>query len=158
LVVGASDLSKSETVPIKENFDASVTGVKFEGSVTEDNAYKLVRTSLAMRRANNVIAVSLLIMLVMFVLAISIMTMGLRVMASADAANLLPLSLCVSLIFGLPALRDTQPGVPEIGSLCDYLSFIWAEVIVSTSAIGLAWMWIVRSVEDKKAKDARSGR
>jgi hypothetical protein len=155
-VVGASDLSKSETVPIKENFDASVTGVKFEGSVTED-AYKLVRTSLAMRRANNVILVSIMIMLVMFILAISIMTMGLRVMASSDSSNLLPLSLCVSLIFGLPALRNTQPGVPAIGSLGDYLSFIWAEFIVALSAVGLAWIWIVRSIKEQRAKDARGG-
>jgi hypothetical protein len=109
-----------------------------------------------MRRANNVIAVSVMIMLVMFILAISIMMMGLRIMASSDSANLLPLSLCVSLIFGLPALRNTQPGVPGIGSLCDYVSFIWAEVIVSISAIGLAWTWILRSIKEQKSKDARS--
>ena len=152
LVVGPNDLNKSETVPINETFSASITGVKFEGRIRQDDSYKLMRSSIAMRRANNVISVSIMVMSVMFVLALSIMGMALRVMASRDAINLLPLSLCVTLIFGLPALRNTQPGVPGIGALGDYLSFIWAELLVTTSAIALAWTWIIRTVRAKNAK------
>ena len=95
----------------------------------------------------------MIVMVVMFVLAISIMVMALRVLASPDAMNLLPLSLCVALIFGLPALRNTQPGVPGIGALCDYLSFIWAELIVATSAIVLSWAWIIRSIREQRSKE-----
>jgi Domain of unknown function (DUF4436) len=153
LVVGVSDLHRSESASIKENFDASITGVKFEGQVIEEDAYKLTRTSIQMRRANIVITVSIVVMTVMFVLAISIMVMALRVLASPDAMNLLPLSLCVTLIFGLPALRNTQPGVPGVGALCDFLSFIWAEFIVTISAIGLVWAWILRSYKERKAKE-----
>jgi hypothetical protein len=152
LVVGASDLNKSEPVSINENFVASIPGVKFEGQVTEDDAYKLMRTSLVMRRASNILWVSIVVMVVMFILAISVMVMALRVAGSPTEINLLPLSLCVSLIFGLPALRNVQPGVPGIGALCDYLSFIWAEFIVATSAIGLAWTWIVRTMRDQRPK------
>ena len=153
LVVGVSDLHKSESVSIKENFDASITGVKFKGQVTEEDTYKMTRTSVEMRRANNVMSVSIIVMAVMFVLAISIMVMALRVLASGDATNLFPLSLCIALIFGLPALRNTQPGVPGVGALCDYLSFIWAEFIVATSAIGLAWAWIIRSYKERGFKE-----
>jgi Domain of unknown function (DUF4436) len=157
LVVGASDLSESETVPINENFVASITGVKFEGQVTQDDAYKLMRTSLVVRRANNILFVSIAVMVVMFVLAISLMIMALRVAGSPSEINLLPLSLCISLIFGLPALRNVQPGVPGVGALCDYLAFIWAEFIVATSAIGLAWAWIFRTIRDQKAREAQRG-
>ena len=154
LVVGLSDLHRNEAVPIHENFVASIAGVKFEGRAAEGDTYKLMRTSLVMRRANNVILVSVIVMTVMFILAISVMVMGLRVTTSPDEIELIPLSLCIALIFGLPALRNTQPGVPGVGALCDYLSFIWAEFIVSTSAIGLAWTWIIRSIElqRKRAK------
>jgi hypothetical protein len=155
LVVGVSDLHKSESVPAKENFVASITGVKFEGQVVEDDAYKLTRTTVQMRRANNVISVSIIVMVVMFVLAISIMVMALRMLASPDAMNLLPLSLCVTLIFGLPALRNTQPGVPGIGALGDYLSFIWAEFIVAISAIGLVWTWVIRSIREQNSRNAQ---
>jgi hypothetical protein len=108
-----------------------------------------MHTTIAMRRANNVITVSVMIMIIMFVLAISVVGMVLHVNASPGEMNLLPLSLCVTLIFGLPALRNIQPGVPAVGILSDSMSFIWAEMMVSISAIALAWTWIVRSKKDE---------
>jgi hypothetical protein len=150
LIVGASDLDRSETIPIKENFVASIAGIKFDGTVTQNDTYKLMQTSIEMRRANNVISVSIMVMAIMFVLAISVVGMVLHVNASPGEMNLLPLSLCVALIFGLPALRQIQPGVPAVGILSDSMSFIWAEMMVSISAIALAWTWILRSREKEK--------
>jgi hypothetical protein len=37
-----------------------------------------------------------------------------------------------------------------MGVLGDYISFIWAELMVSISAIALAWIWIIRSRESRK--------
>jgi hypothetical protein len=148
LIVGASDLDNSEPVPIKENFVASIPGIKFAGTITENSTYKLMQTAVEMRRANNVISISLMVMGLMFVLAISIVRMVLTVTASPGAMNLLPLSLSITLIFGLPALRSIQPGVPPVGGFSDYMSFIWAEMMVSISAIALAWTWIIRSKKD----------
>jgi hypothetical protein len=149
LIVGTSDLNHNETVPVKENFVASIPGIKFEGTATENDTYKLMRTTVDMRRANNVIILSIMVMVIMFVLAISIVGMVFQVTASPGEINLIPLSLCVALIFGLPALRNIQPGVPAVGGFSDYLSFIWAEMMVSISAIALAWIWIVRSKKEK---------
>ena len=150
LIVGANDLDNSESVPISENFVASIPGFKFHGEVNENTTYKLMQTSVAMRRANNVISISLMIMATMFVLAISIVRMVLSVAASPGEMNLLPLSLSITLIFGLPALRSVQPGVPPVGGFSDYMSFIWAEIMVSISAIALAWTWIFRSKDGEK--------
>jgi hypothetical protein len=151
LVIGANDLDRSATVPIDEHFDASSSGIKFAGTITVDDTYKLMHTAIELRRANNVISLSLIIMTVMFVLAVSVMGMVLHVIGSPEEVNLVPLSLCVALIFGLPALRNVQPSVPGMGVLSDYISFIWAELMVSISAILLAWTWIVRSRERQKA-------
>jgi Domain of unknown function (DUF4436) len=104
-----------------------------------------MRATISMRRAYNVITVSMIVMSVMSLLAISVLGMVMHVTSSPGEMTLIPLSLCVSLIFGLPALRNVQPGVPAVGVLSDYISFIWAEFIVSTSAIALAWTWITRS-------------
>jgi hypothetical protein len=150
LIVGATDLSHSETIPIRENFTASIIGSKFSGSVTEDATLKLTHTAVTMRRANSVITVSLIVMVIMFVLAISIVGMVFHVAAFPGEINLIPLSLCVALIFGLPALRNIQPSVPAVGVLGDYLSFIWAEFMVASSAIALAWIWIIRARRDQR--------
>ena len=149
LIVGTSDLMQNETIPIKENFTASIPGIKFGGNVARQDPYQLMHTIISIRRANNVIFISVVVKTVMFLLAISIMVMVLRVTASPDTINLIPLSLCVALIFGLPALRNVQPGVPAVGALSDYISFIWAEFIVATSAVVLAWTWIIRSNRER---------
>jgi Domain of unknown function (DUF4436) len=145
LVVGTSDLSHNETVPIEESVVASIPGIKFSGKVNRDSGPTLTHTNFTMRRANNVIAVSVVVMITMLGLAITIMGMVLRVTASPGEVNLLPLSLCIALIFGLPALRSVQPSVPGVGVLGDYLAFTWAELMVSVSAIALGWTWIVRA-------------
>ena len=155
LIVGTSDLNHTETIPIQETFTASISGIKFTGEVNQDNTYKLMHAAVAMRRANNVISVSLMVMALMFVLAISIVGMALHVTTSPGEINLLPLSLCVTLIFGLPALRNIQPSVPAIGALSDYISFIWAELMVSISAIALAWVWILRSRKGRRTRYQR---
>jgi hypothetical protein len=154
LVVGTNDLDRSETIPINESLTATFQGIKFNGTVTNDNTYRLMHTTIVMRRANVVISVSLIVMTVMFVLAVSIMGMVLQLIASPGEVNLVPLSLCVTLIFGLPALRNIQPNVPGMGVLSDYISFIWAELIVSISAIALAWIWIVRSRQAENQNSA----
>jgi hypothetical protein len=145
LVVGANLLERSEMVAIREDFGASIPGVKFKSALTADETTKLMHTAIEMRRANNVISVSIMVMIGMFGIAASVMCMVLKTAASQDEINLVPLSLCVTLIFGLPALRNVQPGVPGVGVLSDYISFIWAELIVSVSAIALAWIWIVHA-------------
>lgn len=149
LIVPPSDLNQIETIPINENFVASIPGIKFNGTVLQDNTYKLMRTSITLRRANNVITLSIMVMVIMFILAISVVGMVLHVNSSPGEMNLLPLSLCVTLIFGLPALRSIQPGVPPVGGFSDYISFIWAEVMVSISAIALAWTWILRTQKNE---------
>jgi hypothetical protein len=78
-------------------------------------------------------------------LAMSVLSLALRVVDSSNGLDLLPLSLSIALIFGLPALRNVQPGVPPIGAVCDYISFIWAELIVAASALIVAWAWILRN-------------
>jgi hypothetical protein len=70
--------------------------------------------------------------------------MAVRVTARDRKLDLLPLSLSITLIFGLPALRNAQPGVPPLGALSDYVSFIWAENVVAVSAIVIMWTWLTR--------------
>ena len=48
------------------------------------------------------------------------------------------------LIFGLPALRNVQPGVPSVGAFSDYVIFIGAELIVAVSAVVTVWHWLLR--------------
>ena len=147
LAVGAIELQQSTMVPLTISLSASTPGIKFSGNVSRQSSLKVTGIELQLRRADNVIAVSILLMMLMIGLAMSLLAMVFKDMTSGAKVDLVPLSVCISLIFGLPALRNVQPGVPPVGAFGDYLSFIWAEIIVGTSAIILIWTWLLRSAK-----------
>ncbi len=147
LAVGTTALQEGTVVPLTINLSASTPGIKFEGSVSRGSALKVLGIELKLRRADSVISVSILLMVLMGGLAWSLLAMVVKATRSGPQVNLVPLSICISLIFGLPALRNVQPDVPPVGVLGDYFSFIWAEIIVGASALIIVWTWLLRSDE-----------
>jgi hypothetical protein len=149
LVVGAVTLQRSAPLPMSFAVSADIPGIKFAGRVTRNESNELTGIRLKVRRADNVIAVSILINAMITCLAISVLGMVLRVTASSRESDLLPLSMAISLIFGLPALRNVQPGVPPVGAFSDYVAFIWAELIVAACAVIIVWHWLLGTPESK---------
>jgi hypothetical protein len=135
---------EGEPLAISPSIIASIPGFKFHGERAERPEKGIEGFNLSVRRADNVIVFSVLLMTLMISLALSVLLMCLSALASSDKLELLPLSLCVTLLFGLPALRNAQPAVPPLGVFGDYVSFIWAEMIVATSAVMMIWNWMIR--------------
>ena len=152
LVVGATALQASEPVPIRLEISASVPRMKFQGKIAEIPGEGVEGIALRLTRADHVIVLSVLVMVLMMSLAMGVLLMALRVLTSDGSFDLLPLSLSITLIFGLPALRNVQPGVPPVGVTGDYLSFIWAENIVGISAVLIMFTWLRRSLRSKGEK------
>ena len=151
LTVGAVALQQNMPVPVSLVLSASIPGAKFKGNVTRDEASQVTGIKLSMRRADNLIAVSILVNTMMSCLAMSVLFIVLRLVGAEDKrVDFVALSLSIALIFGLPALRNVQPGVPPVGAFCDYVSFIWAELIVAISAVIVAWAWLLRSLSASK--------
>jgi hypothetical protein len=148
LRVGTTALQQSVVVPLTITLSASTPGIKFEGNVSRESSVKVTGIELRMRRGDNVIGVSILVMLLMSGLAMSLLGMVFKAATTGSKVDLVPLSISLSLIFGLPALRNVQPGVPPVGAFGDYVAFIWAEVIVGLSAVIIIWMWLLSSPGD----------
>jgi Domain of unknown function (DUF4436) len=146
--VGTNALQQSTAVPLTITLAASTPGLKFDGNVSHESSLKVTGIGLKIRRADNVIAVSILLMILMGSLSVSLLAMVFKATTSGPRVDLVPLSISISLIFGLPALRNVQPGVPPVGAFGDYVSFIWAEIIVGLSAIIIIWTWLLRAGEE----------
>src|SRR6202041_907214 len=101
-VVGTNALQQSTVVPLTVTLSASTPGLKFEGNVSRESSLKVTGIGLKIRRADNVIGVSMLLMTLMSVLAWSLLAMVLKATASGPKINLVPLTVSISLIFGLP--------------------------------------------------------
>jgi hypothetical protein len=138
-------------VPLTITLSASTPGMKFEGDVSRKSSLAVTGIELKTRRSDNVIAVSILLMILMIGLAVSLLSIVITALTTGARTGFMPLTISISLIFGLPALRNVQPGVPPVGALGDYVAFIWAEICVGVCAIMIAWMWILRSRKDPQA-------
>jgi hypothetical protein len=147
-LVGKTELASRTPVPVSVDLSASIPGFKFDGEIVETGQEQVTGIQLKLRRANNVIFASLGIQLMMLLLALSMLAMVLFGTMKGRGAAIDPLYIAPVLIFGLPALRDTQPGVPPLGAFSDYLSYLWAEWIVTACAIISIWTWITRHRSD----------
>jgi hypothetical protein len=145
LAIGATTLQRNTPIPLSVSVSAAIRGVKFRGSVTRNQSTQVVGINFNSRHADNLIAVSVLINAMMVALAVSVLAMVLHVIAGNGESDLIPLSMSITLIFGLPALRSVQPGVPPVGAFSDYVIFIWAELIVAVSAVATVWHWLLRT-------------
>ena len=144
LAVSPTALLQNEPVAVSISLSASVPGIRFEGNVSRGSSQEPTGIVLHLTRATNVIALSFFVMLMMTALSMSLLAMAIRA-RTAEKTDLLPLSVSITLIFGLPALRNIQPGVPPVGALVDYVTFIWAELIVAASAVIIMWTWLLRT-------------
>lgn len=143
-LIGQTELAGHMPVPVSFDLSASVSGLKFESVPATASHDEVTRIQLKLRRADNVITASLIIQSIMIGLALSMLAMVLFGTIKGTGHAIDPLFIAPVLIFGLPALRDTQPGVPPLGAFSDYLSYFWAEIIVATSTIIAIWTWIAR--------------
>ena len=143
-LVGASELAKYTPVPISLDMKASIPGFKFTAESVRSDTKEVTLIQLDLQRAQNVIVASLGIQLMMLMLALSMLAMVTFGTIHGKESALIPLSISATLIFGLPALRDTQPGIPPLGAFSDYVSYLWAESIVVMCTIISIWTWISR--------------
>lgn len=146
LPVGASALKKRVQADTRVNFTASVSGLTFRGSQLVQSAQSmkgLTGVEVHLGRSLSVILISVTSMWMMAALAVGLVAMVLRIINSGRRMSNFHVPMAVSLIFGLPALRNIQPGIPPIGTVGDAVAFTWAEVAAAGSAIALIAHWLL---------------
>ncbi|WP_228555227.1 DUF4436 family protein [Catenulispora pinisilvae] len=88
-----------------------------------------------LRRTRGTFAMVWLMYVIMWALALSVLT-GALVMARRSLGMVWPgLGWMAASLFALAGYRNTAPGQPPIGCLLDYTVFLWAEAIVAFSMV-----------------------
>jgi hypothetical protein len=146
LPVSATVLKQTVQADTMTTFVASVPGLTFQGSqpIRSAQTFKgLTGIKVALKRSRHVLVISVITMLMMAGLSAGLVIMVLRVIGGARNMTSFQIPMATSLIFGLPALRNIQPGVPPPGTFGDTIIFIWAEVIAAAAAIALIVHWLL---------------
>jgi hypothetical protein len=95
LAVGAVTLQRNALIPLSLTLSVAIPGIKFRGSVTRNESTQVTGIGLNLRRADNLIVVSILINAMMIGLAVGVLAMVLQVTTARREFGLSPLSISI---------------------------------------------------------------
>jgi hypothetical protein len=134
----------NESIPVAVELRGSVAGLRIDTEYAKENAPDHPVIEISLQRATTAVFFSVFIMIAMWALAIGVICLVFRVFAGHRKIEISMFSFLGALLFAFPALRNSQPGTPPIGTLSDFLAFFWAEVIVAMSLLSVVLRWLTR--------------
>jgi Domain of unknown function (DUF4436) len=135
----------TDSVPMAVELRGSVAGLRIDAEYdTEHNKPDAAVIDISLERAATARFFSIFIMMAMWALTIGVIFLVFRVQSGQRKIEISMFSFLGALLFAFPALRNSQPGTPPIGTLSDFLAFFWAEVIIALSLLSVVLRWIIR--------------
>ena len=147
---GAGEADKS--VPVAIELYGSVSGLKIDSEYAKENTDDHAVIDISLCRAPTAIFFSVFIMAAMWSLTLGVVFLVFRVLAGHRKIEIGMFSFLGALLFAFPALRNSQPGTPPIGTLSDFLAFFWAEVLIALSLLAVVLTWLIRGPGGDKQK------
>ncbi|KAG0326627.1 hypothetical protein BGZ99_009299, partial [Dissophora globulifera] len=141
-------------IPVSLTFLGMLQSVEFIPTVrlSKDDLYK-ISIEIFTRRSPTTIGFSLFIVVIMWMLSVAIGIIAIQVIRKHRVSDEHILTLGITTLFALPALRETQPGIPAIGCAADVLGFYWNMAIIAISSIVIlmasALRWKEPSIEHR---------
>ena len=129
-------------IPVAIELYGSVSGLRIDADYAKEHTNDHVVIDLSLSRASTAIFFSVFIMAAMWALTLGVLCLVFRVLAGHRKIEISMFSFLGALLFAFPALRNSQPGTPPIGTLSDFLAFFWAEVIIALSLLSVLLRWL----------------
>ena len=148
----ASATEADNSIPVAIQMYGSVSGLRIDAEYAKEHTDNHVVVDLSLSRAPTAVFFSVFIMAAMWALTLGVVCLVFRVLAGHRKIEISMFSFLGALLFAFPALRNSQPGTPPIGTLSDFLAFFWAEVIIALSLLSVVLTWLIRGPEGDKQK------
>ncbi|MFJ3769041.1 DUF4436 domain-containing protein [Streptomyces sp. NPDC090082] len=118
-----------EKVPVRMSLSNSDALFSAEVDGSDDNGTAVFDIGLA--RSHSVLVFALFMMTAMWALAVAVLTGTWFLVTRRKGLTWPALGWMAATLFALAAFRNAAPGSPPIGSLIDYLAFLWAEIVIA---------------------------
>ena len=134
-----------DDIPLVVELFGSISGLEIEATRTRESTPTFVAIDMEIERASTVRFFSTFIMTAMWALALAVLFLTLLVAVGGRKVELAMFSFLGALLFAFPALRNSQPGTPPIGTLSDFIAFFWAELIIALCLLTPLALWLKRA-------------
>jgi hypothetical protein len=141
------DSNTNQTVPIGMNASVRTisTLTEFQQKpVKSSDGSTIYYFSLSVYRAKIVYVFCFFVSFLTWILTVLMLIMAYDTQVNGRVLAAPIISLGVAILFALPALRSTQPGIPGIGCAIDYLCFFWCETLVALSSCFIIGCYTLR--------------
>lgn len=141
---GADNTTGEEYVPLAVDFFGSIPGLKIDAAKTAESDEDYVAIEMKIGRSSTVIFFSMFIAVLMWGVTISVLVLTLSVILRGRKIEIGMFSFLAALLFAFAAVRNSQPGVPPIGTYSDFIAFFWAEVLIALCLLSIIFTWVLR--------------
>ncbi|KAJ1981541.1 hypothetical protein H4R33_005232 [Dimargaris cristalligena] len=132
-------------IPIRVTIYGSVQSLSFDTdaqlATNMPNAFDFNITT---RRTRTTLFFSIFMMIVMWGLSLTLLTLAYQIVIERRDVPAPLLIVGITMLFALPALRNSQPGVPQVGCASDALSFFWNLFLIAACSISIILAWVLR--------------
>lgn len=126
-----------ETVVMDFELRGSIAGLKISGQENKESSADYLMFDLKIQRSATVIGYALFVMGAMWLLSLSVLRLLWSAIFAGRKIEVGMFSFLGAMLFAFPALRNSQPGVPALGTYSDFLSFFWAEGLIAFTLLAL---------------------
>ena len=146
-----------DEIPVAVELFGTVSGLDISAEKSKESAVDYPVIDITIQRAGTARFFSIFIMVAMWLLTIAVVFLVIHVLTGRRKIEIGMFSFLGALLFAFPALRNSQPGTPAIGTYSDFLAFFWAEVLIALCLLTILSIWLVRGAErpGSNAADAR---
>ncbi|KAI8050619.1 hypothetical protein BDF22DRAFT_695876 [Syncephalis plumigaleata] len=136
-------------VPFHAQFYGAVQGIHFRAFVIRDNVTN-VSFYLRTRRTTTTIVFSIFVCILLWLLTIALGVFWIQLVICGR--EILPnhLSVGTAILFAMPNIRNSQPGIPSVGVSSDMLGYVWNLSLVTIFTVSIILTYTLRWLSDKK--------
>ncbi|KAJ6512337.1 hypothetical protein DFH09DRAFT_1197245 [Mycena vulgaris] len=142
------DGSYGTPLPLTVGSTGSIQGFKIDTTIQGQEPFdgSGVLIHVEIKRSPITQTFSIIVILVMWCLSGGVFTAAMSVFFRERKAELPLIALSTALLFALPNVRNSQPGIPSVaGTISDMVGFFWNLLLVASSAISLLANFIIKN-------------
>ncbi|KAI8902589.1 hypothetical protein BC833DRAFT_572586 [Globomyces pollinis-pini] len=146
--------SNSSNVPIAFAIVGTIQSIRIVAEIVNDviGTASIVNVDLLGFRSFTVQFFSIFILVCMWILSFTVFILSVTLWFRDRKVEPPTIAITTSLLFALPAVRNTQPGIPSIGCTVDLAGFFWNMFLVMVSSVLLMTNYILKYQRDGSSK------
>lgn len=131
-------------VPFTLAFAPTMPGYSITTEKSKDSDASYIDLEMTIVRSSMVKVFSVFVSLLMILVTIAVVIFTGTVVLKDRKVEIAMMSFIGTLLFAFVAVRNSQPAVPPVGILTDYLSFFWAEAVLAICLLTMIFTWVMR--------------